>query len=269
MNVEKDLPELSPEEKLEMENSLLKARLSAEFGMKHSDSKLDAEMENQWLNYIYEFEKSWKDAGRISIYDFLGKPEFKTFKELKENEISAELDRLYDIMNKNNIVLDTLCDYEEEKIYKFITEEFFKMETDNMRISGMNHCFIYEDFHPNHEYDLRNHTLDFIYSIFERKWNCEFDKYNLDCNVEFNKKFIDRDSFMKFIRAFQEANLPMEIISKEISKVEYDLEKGNAEVSGSIYYRGNSKNYKGELNIKFNYEDGFWSVNGIKLPNFG
>ncbi|MBK6536623.1 MAG: hypothetical protein IPG09_02205 [Ignavibacteria bacterium] len=44
-------------------------------------------------------------------------------------------------MEENGIVLDTLCDYEDEVIYKFITEELFREETNNIRIEGMRHCF--------------------------------------------------------------------------------------------------------------------------------
>ena len=269
MNTQKNTTALSPEEMLKMENDLLKAKLTAEFGMKHSDSKLDSEMENQWLNYVYDFEKAWKDAGTISIYDFLGKPEFKPFNQINSNDVSSELDRLNEIMIKNNIVLDTLSEYDDETIYKFITEEFFNMETDNMRIEDMNHCFIYEEFHPNHEYDLKNQTTDFLYSMLERKWSPEFDKYSLDNKVEFNNKFYDRDSFMKFISTFQEAYMPLEIVSKEICIVEFDMEKGIGESNGSVSYNGNSKNYSGEWKINFVYEDGFWSISGVKLPNFG
>ena len=72
MKPQKNLPVLTPEENLKFENDLLKAKLTAEFGMKESDtSKLDSEMENQWLKYIYEFENSYKDAKRISLYEFI------------------------------------------------------------------------------------------------------------------------------------------------------------------------------------------------------
>lgn len=269
MKKEKNLPDLTPDEKLKTENNLLKAKLTAEFGMKHSESEIDSELENQWLNHIYNFEKSYKDAGTVSIYEFLGKPEYKSVDLLSKKEVETELDRLYEIMNENNVILDTLCEYENEVIYKFITEEFFQVETDNMRIEGMNHCFIYEEFHPNHEYDLRNQTSDFVFSMFENKWNSDFDKYTLADNVEFNSKFYDRDSFMKFILTFQDAYKPLETISKKISKVEFDLEKGKGEVCGSISYYGNSKNYAGEFKIKFVFEDAFWIINGVKLPNFG
>ena len=54
------------------------------------------------------------------------------------------------ILNKNSIQLDTICDVEEREIYRFVTEELFSHKMDNMRIPGMMACFIYEEFHPNH-----------------------------------------------------------------------------------------------------------------------
>ena len=269
MNTQKNTTALSPEEKLKMENDLLKAKLTAEFGMKHSDSKLDSEMENQWLNYVYDFEKAWKDAGTISIYDFLGKPEFKPFNQINSNDVSSELDRLNEIMIKNNIVLDTLSEYDDETIYKFITEEFFNMETDNMRIEGMNHCFIYEEFHPNHEFDLKSSVDDFIHALFEKRWDKEFSKFILHEKIKFRNNVYERDTFADNIINFQDAYVDAEIISKEILNTEFDTEKGEAEVKGFISYIANSENHSGDFRIRFIYEYGIWLINGVMFPNFG
>ncbi len=51
----KELPDLSPEEKLKTENELLKKKLTAEFGTQDHGSSLDPELENEWLKYIYHF----------------------------------------------------------------------------------------------------------------------------------------------------------------------------------------------------------------------
>ena len=68
MNVNEKFPELSPGEKLKMDNDILKAKLSAEFGMSKTESALDDEIENQWLNYIYDFETMSKDAGSAGYF---------------------------------------------------------------------------------------------------------------------------------------------------------------------------------------------------------
>ena len=271
MDSHKDLPGLTPEEKLKIENDLLKVKLATEFGMGKMDSALDYEMENEWLNYIYNFEKASKDAGVITVYEFLGKPEFKNISELKKEEIESELDRLYDIMLKNEVVLDVICEYENvhELIYKFVTEELFPLEMDDIRIPGMNHRYIYEEFHPNHKYDLTEFTEDFMRAFFERDWNPEIDSYNIHKQIEFKGKIHDTELFMKFIIEFQNTFLPVEIRSKEISKVDFDLDSGKAEVAGIISYASGSDIYSGEFKIKFKYDWEYWYISGVMFPNFG
>ena len=54
--------QLNPDEQVKAENEILKLKLELEYGMNQSDtSALSAETENQWLNYIYNFEQQSKD----------------------------------------------------------------------------------------------------------------------------------------------------------------------------------------------------------------
>ena len=269
MNVNEKYPDFSPGEKLKMENDILKAKLSAEFRMSKTDSELDAEIENKWLNYIYDFETKSKDACSISVYEFINKPEFKTMDKLNKEEISSELDRLLGIMDENGVTLDTLCEYEDDVIYKFITEELFQEETDNIRIAGMRHCFIYEEFHPNHEYDLKNSAEDFIQELFEKRWEKEFSLFSLHEKIEFGNKVYERDAFAENIINFQDAYGDTKIISKEILITEFDTEKGEAEVKGYISYSANSENHSGEFRIRFKYEYSSWLISAVMFPNFG
>ena len=54
--MENENPEFTPEEELKADNELLKIKLELEHGMQHSDSNLPPEIENQWLNNIYNYE---------------------------------------------------------------------------------------------------------------------------------------------------------------------------------------------------------------------
>jgi len=96
MKPKENLPEKYSEEKLKAENSLLKMKLTEELGMKSSQSNLDTAVENEWLNYIYNYEKSFSDAKRITIYEFIGRPKFKKVKDLNNKEITSELNRLFE-----------------------------------------------------------------------------------------------------------------------------------------------------------------------------
>lgn len=272
MKPQKNLPVLTPEENLKFENDLLKAKLTAEFGMKESDtSKLDSEMENQWLKYIYEFENSYKDAKRISLYEFIGKPEYRSpeNEKLSESEISTELERIVDIMSENGIRLDVLCEYdnEDELIYRFITGELFKEEVDDMRIEGMNQCFIYEEFHPNHKYDLTNISEELIMDIFKSEWNTEFDGLHISKEVEFAGRRLTREEFGKLVMDFQNYFNHYKLISKEVKKVEFDLDKGIADVSGVITFKSDPDIISGKFRFDFAFSEyGYWDICKIMLP---
>ncbi len=61
----KTSPEIK-ETDFKSENDLIKSKLTEEFGMKDMQSGLDPESENEWLNYIYEWEKQFAEKKTIS-----------------------------------------------------------------------------------------------------------------------------------------------------------------------------------------------------------
>src|SRR5689334_8440730 len=104
---------MQSEDEIRSENLLLKLKLEMEHGMQMMDtSALDPQMENQWLTDIYAFEKQFKEAGRIKIYDKIGRPEYKRYDEINKADISSELDGLSDLLKKNQIFLGCICEYE-------------------------------------------------------------------------------------------------------------------------------------------------------------
>ncbi len=266
-----DLPDLSPKEKIEAENELLKMKLTAEFGMQGHDSSLDPEMENEWLKYIYHFEQEYNEVKKIKIHDFIGKPEFKKFEELKTDEVEKELDRLFEVMNQKNISLDFLAEYEAEVIYRFITEEFFEIETDDFRINGMFHCYIYEEFHPNHEYDIRKLAEDFFKGFFEMEWRAEFAKYQFSETVNFRNKKIPLDEFSQILQDYRESVLPVRMISNKITKLSHFEKSGSGRVRGAIDYtakegKPDEEHFSGSFKIKCRYNDYYWEIFEISFP---
>ena len=73
-------------------------------------------------------------------------------------------------MQKKKVLLHVRTKYEPELIYKFITEEFFVHETNDMEVQGMTKEFTYEDFHPNHKLDIEEQTIDFLKNWFEHSF---------------------------------------------------------------------------------------------------
>jgi hypothetical protein len=160
--------EITPEDEMKAENELLKLKLEMEHGMSNMDTKLSPDAENEWLNYIHNFEKVYKDAKQVKVIAFIGSPSYKRITELSSEEISAELDHLLDVMADGGVKVDFICEYEDDVKYKFITEELFESEIDDIKLQGAFQCFIYEEFHPNHDYDLRRHGEYFLERIFNK-----------------------------------------------------------------------------------------------------
>jgi hypothetical protein len=267
---------METEDELRAENNLLKLKLEMEHGMKMMDtSALDAEMENKWLSDIYNFENSYRESKLVSIYDFIGRPEFKPANELSKTEISEELEKLDKLMQENRICLDCLCEYEDEVIYKFITEEFFLKETDDLRLEGMFHHFIYEEYHPNHDYDLRRVSIDFMENILTREWIPDWYQCDLSPSILFRGKNYDKKAISKFILTFQECFHPISVSELDVEHVEFDFEKGFASVRVKVNYTsqpksGNAFTYSGVAFINFKKSElDYWSVSNFQIPGFG
>jgi len=273
MENQKD-PQLTREEDLRAENNLLKLKLTLEYGMQmENSSKLSPDVENQWLKSVYAFEQQYKDAKRIKVYDYIGRPAFRTWNSLAPDEVSKELKRIQVIMAEKEVELGCICEYDDATIYRFITEELFEHEMDDMRIPGMTCHFTYEEFHPNHDHDLRQQTNDFVKTIFTRPWNDEFDLITLACKISFSGREYDRPGISSIIRVFQEVHAPLHIRTLDISDVVIDASLEKADVRGNLSLSGRMRQgekvqYEGMFAFHFVRDDDYWYIDGFDLPGF-
>jgi hypothetical protein len=274
METQKD-PQLSHHDDLRAENNLLKLKLGLEHGMhmQESSGELSPEVENQWLKSVYAFEQQFKVAGRIKLYDYIGKPVFKKCDELKPEEVGAELQRLYLILENNDIVLSSICQYDDALLYRFVTEELFDHEMDDMRVPGMTLHFTYEEFHPNHDYDLRNDSTRFLEMIFHRRWEEAYDNLILDEQVTFAGKQYAPASIAAFINAFQEAHGKLQIKSLTVTDVVISPDITTARVTVFLSAKGNMSDgeavvYEGDCSLHFTRTYDFWHISGFQIPGF-
>ncbi|MGZ5134790.1 MAG: hypothetical protein ACXWCG_06560, partial [Flavitalea sp.] len=171
-----------PNENLHIENEILKLKMQAESNAIFvADQSLPPEIEHMFLKNVQEWEAAYQDIKQVKVYDYIKRPEYKQHFMLSDEEVPFELDRIMDIMNTHNLCLHVEGKYDQRVIYKFITEELFEHETDDMRLPGVVQNFSYEEFHPNHELDIQSRTMDFFEDWFERKF-CE---YSWELNDEF------------------------------------------------------------------------------------
>src|SRR5665647_1027907 len=139
--------------RIQKENEDIKKKLSEEHGaffgsMSDNGINLPPEIESQFLNNILAFENAYKSANRIQLYDFLEQPSYRKVETLTDEEVTEELDRVMKLMISKMISLDTLCEVDDRELYRFITEELFFEEKNDMQIPGTVSQYTYEEFYP-------------------------------------------------------------------------------------------------------------------------
>lgn len=151
-------------------NEAKKRELEVKYGAQFSegDSLTPPEIESQWLHYIEEFERQFEHSRRITVREFVGNPRFLPLEEIPPERLETELDNVLEFLSLHHTSVDCLADVSNEELYRFITTELIDEEIDDIKIEGMRHCFIYEEFHPNDQYEAKNTADHFFWDLFER-----------------------------------------------------------------------------------------------------
>lgn len=262
-----------------IDNGLKKKELEEKYGAHFSEfNELPPEMENQWLNSIEEFEKQFDNAKRTTVWEYMDKPDYKTKDELKPFEISHELERLFELLEKSNISLSTLCEVEDAELYRFITEELFQHEMDDIRIPGMTCNFIYEEFHPNAKLDIKD-AIDYFFRMTMGKMeNIGGDGYDLlyidtENHQDSDGNKIDKQKVVNCINSFLDSFDTFEVVTYNEKTFEINQEETDAKVSFTLHYRGLYENssetfdFKGDGNFWLKPgQYGGWEMYHIDLP---
>jgi hypothetical protein len=248
---------------LRFDNERIKKLLVEEYDACFPDlfdeNNLPPEIENQFLNRILLFEKEYKTVNSISVYDYLGEPEFKLAKNLSDNEITKELGRMTKLLNDQLLSLDTLCEVPERELYRFLTEELLFEQIDDMHIPGMITHFTYEEFHPNHKYDIQNHSDEF----FEFYLNLEHTYYLQLLTIEAEKS----DWHSHFRKAFSQFHLETFSITEIVVENESAVVQFECDFTGRIEGGRESLRFVGAGEMQLLYQNEYWCIDAIKLPS--
>lgn len=259
------------ENDLRASNAILRLKLELEYGMLlHSIPELPPAVENQWLQNIYEFEKQYVTAGKISVYNFVGKPAFTAFELLTPDELPMAITEMIDHLRANGICLYFQGDYDDTLIYRFIINEFFLHEIDNVVLDGGAHCFTYEEFHPNHDHDLRRFSTNFIKGVIGKKWN-DVETYVLGDTVSFHDKPHTRGEISSIIILLQELYTDLELEQFIIQNVFLDPENKKGVVRGDLVYSATlppdgPRRIEGPFIIHFEVGPLDWDIVQFEIP---
>ena len=268
------------EENLRIENDILKLKLHASYGGEihvGGSDDMPADIENMFLKNVFAFEEAMQHEVLIKLHDHLGKPDFLLEKDLSEMDITIELKKLYAILKSNGIVLDVLGDYDNRIIYKFITEELFEHEVlMSSNVPRFTLHFIYEEFHPNHVYDIKNRISEFFSDWFERK----FDEYSFELA---NSMIIDGDKIMTRAELINKMHTIFESyvafhdhsysITDQNYHIDQELLTGIGYVEGEVKYYATLENDKeilirGKFKFYLSYENSWWQIFNFQCPGF-
>lgn len=148
------------------------------------------------------FEKMMADARIITVGEYMGFPSFPAIENLNESEIENELKSALALMETHHIKLDTLINYPDEDIYRFIIEELMFEEMEDVRMKDTFCHFQFEDFHDREEVYVQEAIVSFIYQIFSS--DKRFLNYCLSENFTIDQKQYNPLSKKEFLWALQQ-----------------------------------------------------------------
>jgi hypothetical protein len=268
-----------PEENLRLQNDFLKMKMMAESGAIFGGAgDLPSEIENQFLKNVMEFEKENSIANNRSIYQILGNPEFKDEKNLDGEKFKKEFDKLMELLKSNNINVEFNRERNDRFKYNFITKELFQHTTSFVPVKGMSTYFLYEEFHPDHEMEIKDLTNLFLEDFLERKLN-ENTHYINNHFLEPDGNMVSLEELIKRFQSLYEAVPVFENTSFNIEKIDFELKESEGQPSGMgfsegvinydlIFRDGQRKVINGPFKIYFSREWDCWSICFFYLAGF-
>jgi len=227
-------------EELGTENELMKLKMMAEFGGNFVGSDdIPPDVENQFLKQIINFHKQHESSGLTTVYKFIGEPEYNHVNDMSDKEIVKELKRLTKIMEKNGVSLSVLAETPKREIYRFVTEELFKHEIENVKVKGWVNQFIYEEFHPNPEYDVKNAVYYSLQAIFNKGTALYEEHYSEEMKDSLGLS-LDMEEFKEKIESFWSSFNNVKLDQYDFVKVEIDKDAGIGHALCNVSYKTQS-----------------------------
>ena len=257
-------------ELLRQENELTRLKIQAEFGIDFKGAEeLNPAIENIWLRQILDYERNKLSNTRITVRELIGNPELKKNEAVTDTDLAAALQEVMDLLYEKRIVVESIDGVDDRELYRFITEELMSMETDTHTLPNMITYYIYEEFHPNNEADIRRSLKDFLDSIckshldrcFTQLWHPQPEEEEKLNQLEKLKRRLTL-----FVDAFEEIDLESfrirELkIDEDAAEVEFDFSFSARTVEAASSYP-----IAGEGRLELIRQMGIWFVSKVDLP---
>ena len=242
---------LTRDEELHMENQMLKMDLEQKMGKpidlnlaKEGIPELPLAIENLFLKQVSLFENQMRSAKEVSVFELIGKPKIKPLSTLKtEQALIKELERIQHLLEKNNVVVDFLAEYEPSIIYTFLVDEIMTKMVPDLHVPGFISHFICEEFHPNHELGVSLKIKLFMNHVF----NPEFDQENFSFLLPDNQQLFVNDQklsteqFTSILKTYHLTHDNDLVLGFDTKTLDINEENGIAHASGTIVFKNQIK----------------------------
>jgi hypothetical protein len=253
-----------------LENEILLMKLNAEFGAEifFPDKRLPPEVENHFLRSVYSIESNTRSGlPKQTVFQKIGEPDFPDESSLDNAALEEAFQDLTDLLYAHRIVLDTLAEYSDRTLYNFIIKELFVFIVEDWNNADCYCHFCYEEFHPNHEYDLRESTTQFAENVIGQRLSPEFHQlHNPIRTSAFN--FISADmAYQQIVESYKEFTR-LELSTFVITEV--CIQDQIAMVHFLIEYDAGFKTevlkISGAGRLDFLLQDGYWFISALQFP---
>ena len=266
---------LDDEERLKAENDFLKMKLALERGMQLNmggGADLPPEVENEFLKHIQEFERQFDQEKTIRLVDKIGNPgHFRKVAEIPDESLIDAYEELLGHLGKHGICFEVLSpNIDIRELYRFITEELFEHEMEDISIPGMFTHFIYDEFYPDPVYDNSRIAHDLVADIFSERDLFYEIHYSKD-GFTFNGASHNFESFKAIIQRFKSVYDGIVLESCNVDECVVNnsdcVVKGNYHATATI--DGSENIYSGKFKINFLKTDiGYWEVRELAIEGF-
>lgn len=276
--MEDDYKNLNDEEKLKAENEFLKMKLMLEQGAHFGadgETKLPAELENEFLKNVMTFEKQFEERKTIKLFDKIGQPQqFKPVNKIPESEIDKAWNDLSNYLSEHGINLDVCSpNISARELYRFIIEELFEHEMDDMNLPGWSTNFIYDEFHPDPVYESEKAVKEELFpALFKVKpvddyFHCLYDKDILLNGKLYATSVEVKAAFNRFKSFFKKIKLKELIVERcEVINAEKTIVRGNYKAVASAIDDGDKLIFEGLFSVELNPDElGYWSIRGLQM----
>lgn len=270
----------NPEENLRIENELMKIKLKAQYGdafQMESSEVLPPDVENQFLKNILAFEASYSKGDFVTIYQRIGKPEYKAVNKMTPGELKESVQQLLELLNQHQVNLDFMDGpYDDAIIYQFITEELFNQEVEKDPVDGMVMGYIYEEFHPNHKAEIERGTHQFLKEWFSRSFKENQFVLSQEILTAAGQQ-MQREELIDKLALFFDAFKNFANDGYNIDNINFELqpenERGMGFAEGMLKYDAEIDNneiihFEGPYKLYFQLEYNEWSVFYFVMPGF-